>query len=372
MDRVCLESLWRQRLHKEGWSSDTTAVAVKSLAGSTWSTYNNILTDFDIFACQHGHSVQSWPEWVAADFVMFLAVKSSRPKARLLHFSAALSCLFRVQNRPGDNLQDLRKLIDGVIKHGTTSPLQRSCIMPLKPFQKLFLSWPPNSKLSLQHLRLKAITLLALTAMLRPSDIVPRSGHIFRCSFVTEHPDASGALSIYLHGIKNDKDRDGFRITLHPIQDCEQLCLVVALLCYMTRTIVHVGNPEGPVFLSLTRPYAALLAKSVAGVLNWAIALCGLDKDVYSAKNFRPTGATAAVSGGMDPDQVRLLGRWKNSDTFLKHYVHSQPSKHMSATILGLPQVSESKHFVSQSPFRFNAFSQNVSFAKRMRRSVVS
>ena len=47
--------------------------------------------------------------------------------------------------------------------------------MPIAPFRQLFLSWEPNDELPIKQLHLKSITLLALTLMLRPSDIAPKS-----------------------------------------------------------------------------------------------------------------------------------------------------------------------------------------------------
>ncbi len=209
--------------------------------------------------------------------------------------------------------------------------------MPLQPFLTLFVNWDSNFALSLERLRLKAITLFALAAMLRPSDVAPGSGHKFTRQNI--QPLESGALQIYLHHIKNDRDRDGFCIILQPSKQ-PQMCPVDALNTYLMRTMVQAGGPAGPVFISLVPPYWALCAGTVAGILNWAIELAGLDSSIYSAKNFRPTGATTAIDQGMNSEQVRALGRWKNQDTFLKHYVHSQPSTKMTDAILCVIETS--------------------------------
>ena len=34
-----------------------------------------------------------------------------------------------------------------------------------------------------------------------------------------------------------------------------------------------------------------------------------------------PSTATKAVDGGMDPDKVRRIGRWKTTSVFYEHYV---------------------------------------------------
>ncbi len=178
--------------------------------------------------------------------------------------------------------------------------------MPVDAFQKLFSAWKPSSQLALDYLRLKTITLLALAAMLRPSDIAPKSGLKFTRKSVSS--DREGGLIIYLHGIKNDQDHDGFRIVLRPIPENKKLCPVESLIVYMSRTTVQAGGIKGLVFVTLKRPYVAINANTVAKILNAAIQLAGLDPTQYSAKNFRPTGATMAITNGQNPEQICALG----------------------------------------------------------------
>ena len=56
-----------------------------------------------------------------------------------------------------------------------------------------------------------------------------------------------------------------------------------------------------------------------------AIHITGLGNQGYSAKAFRPTGATAAIDSGKNPDIVMKTGRWKTASVFPDHYVHSHP-----------------------------------------------
>ncbi|XP_068205389.1 neuroligin-3-like [Palaemon carinicauda] len=52
-------------------------------------------------------------------------------------------------------------------------------------------------------------------------------------------------------------------------------------------------------------PYGALSSKAITNILNESIALVGLPRKVYSAKSFRPSGATKAISPGFDPNMVQ-------------------------------------------------------------------
>ena len=68
--------------------------------------------------------------------------------------------------------------------------------------------------------------------------------------------------------------------------------------------------------------------------LDSAINMAGLSNQGYSAKCFRPTGATYAIQLGYDPEIIMRVGRWKTRSVFFEHYVHSQvPSDYTSALL---------------------------------------
>ena len=78
-------------------------------------------------------------------------------------------------------------------------------------------------------------------------------------------------------------------------------------------------------FTPLNYPYSALSLSSIAKILCKAIEWAELNDQGFSAKSFRPTGATAAVQNNVNPDRVRQTGRWRNRECFEKHYVHAIP-----------------------------------------------
>ena len=59
---------------------------------------------------------------------------------------------------------------------------------------------------------------------------------------------------------------------------------VCALKCYMDRTDKF-RSIDGPVFLTLYKPYRGIDASTVAKILNDAIVLAGLSKDQFSASH---------------------------------------------------------------------------------------
>ena len=214
--------------------------------------------------------------------------------------------------------------------------------MPIAPFWQLFLSWEPNDELPIKQLRLKSITLLALTLMLRPSDIAPKSvtynpiseqlvPQLFSTRHITFHDN--GSASIVFHGIKNDTTRSGFEVLL-PCDENARLDPVSALKSYITRTDIHRPYPEAPVFLTIQPPFRAIRASTVVNLMEEAIRIAGLGNQGYSAKTLRPTGATAAIDSGKHPDIVMKTGRWKTASVFRDHYVHSQPPADFTHDVL--------------------------------------
>lgn len=101
----------------------------------------------------------------------------------------------------------------------------------------------------------------------------------------------------------------------------------------MERTRGHRGQ-ESPVFISLKSPYNAIDSSTVSRILEEAIVLAGLSTKEFTAKSFRPAGATTAIAQNMNPEIVRKVGRWKNQEVFFEHYVHSQtPSEHTESVL---------------------------------------
>ena len=88
---------------------------------------------------------------------------------------AALSCFSEAMSLQSLHSTNISRLINGLVKSGTMEPMRRSKVMPVENFVSMFASWPGNYLLSIDKLCLKCLTLLALVAMMRPSDAAPMS-----------------------------------------------------------------------------------------------------------------------------------------------------------------------------------------------------
>ena len=312
MENLCLENLWATRLRQEGWSDAAIQQFVMNCTPATWNTYNRQASMFMEFCHQAGLKTTSATSATVAEFMCSLAKLSTHPKALLNTTSAALSQLYRALGVPSPVNEDIYKLLTGITKAETTKPMMRLEVMPRKPFITMFKEWGVNERLLTAALRLKAVTLLTLTIILRPSDIAPRFIHISQQGIVNSNVFTRDkvffteqGMVLYLHGVKNDYSRDGFHVCVNLASD-PVICPVRTLEDYLERT--SGASPKGPVFVLLKDVYKPITVTVISGILNKAIKLAGLDSKVYSAKNFRPTSATAAVESGLEPDQVRAVG----------------------------------------------------------------
>ena len=125
-------------------------------------------------------------------------------------------------------LDDIQGLIVALVKYGTLKPMEHSKVMSVSAFSDLFTGWEDNWCISNRDLGLKTICLLALSAMLRPSDIVPndviydpKSGRSTPAVFTTECVDfnSDGSMTLRFHGIKNNTQRSGFEVVIQPYMD---------------------------------------------------------------------------------------------------------------------------------------------------------
>ena len=277
-----------------------------------------------------------------AEFMCELADNSERPQSVLKSALAAISCLYKV--KAADDISQRREvhdMKDALIKCATTRPMERSKVMPVKPFYKLFKSWPKNEDLSIKHLRLKVITLMALTLMLRPSDIAPKGTHVIgtdktKYVFSTDNIKqlADGGLMVTFFGTKNDTSRSGFEVHLPPSSDAE-IDPCTALLCYIARTDDIRPLADKPVFLTLRKPFKAIDASTASDIMAESISLAGLGGQGYGPKCFRPTGATVAVETKHDPADIMKTGRWKTASVFFEHYVHAKNKETYTDSLLG-------------------------------------
>lgn len=267
-----------------------------------------------------------------ANFLCDMAHHSERPESVLKSCLAALNFLFQGMGKsPPTHSGDIDRLVTALVKTCTKRPMKRQKPMPISAFVDLFEHMGPNCSLSLNDLRLKAITLLALTAMTRPSDLAPKAKQLssidnslvpVTLSVNDVNFEEDGSMTIHFHGTKNDYNRQGFEVNIPPNADNSNCDPVECLRSYINRTESCRSVDMNALLITLRPPYRAIKADTVASILDESIKRAGLQG--FSAKSFRPTGASTAVALGVLPETVMKLGRWKTKEVFLNHYVYAK------------------------------------------------
>ena len=338
-----LESQWCDTLSAEGWADSAIAVFCEAWAPKTRALYNCMLKKCNNFCTSHSIPFPPASTKDLADFLMYLTQSSQAPRAQLNTAGAALTSLYNALHMHNFiHEPQIQLLITGAVKAGTSTPAKKSLVMPVAPLRHMLYSLGDNMQMDIDKLRLKALTSLALVCMLRPSDIAPRTNEVDattgnstrRIFGASQVRFRDNAVTITFLGIKNDTSRSGFEVTLPASQD-KLLDPVHTLQTYLLRTeACRRQIDREPVFITLQEPYHAISADTARHILDNAINLAGLSGHGFSAKCFRPTGATYAVELGYDPELVMRIGRWKTRSVFFDHYVHSQVPSNFTTSLL--------------------------------------
>jgi len=302
-----------------------TALA-KSLAPNTLKHYNGYLARFAAFCREEG--LASWRDASTDHVLSFLALIASgvgRPGPTLDAAIPALRLAFagaRVSPLDSHLLSRLRKglVADTVRVRAVTEPL------PVLPLVQWLRSLPDTPQLSSERLRVKCAALLAVVLIARPADLA-----CITLDGIVISEDLS-EMTISLLAFKNDYHRDGAVLR---VQACSvpKLCLIrtVHRLVGVVRrrwpraSHLFVGDNNG-------KP---LKPASISRLLKDACQAAGIG-DRYTARNFRPGGATRGIAAGLPLDLVMHIGRWRDINTVYAHYLRSSPGANTTDALLGV------------------------------------
>ena len=108
----------------------------------------------------------------------------------------------------------------------------------------MFLKWPEDSELSIKDLRLKCIVLLSLIFMCQHSNLAPKAQLFNPADSSTSVnqvflPDSNNSITIRFLGIKKDRDRLVFEVSVdlyNAFKEHSKINPVLALHSYIAQT----------------------------------------------------------------------------------------------------------------------------------------
>ena len=178
-----------------------------------------------------------------------------------------------------------------------------------------------NEGLSLKLLSLKLVTLLALTAPDRSSDLAKKD-----LRFRVYYPEG---VSFRLPGLsKTSKPGDSPKSSFHAsFGEDKDLCPVSCLKCYETNTKEFRStdiNQNNKLFLSYISPHNPVTSSTLARWIKNMLQLAGIDTGIFSAHSIRGASTSEALRQGISITEILGMADWSQESTFSKFYYRPQ------------------------------------------------
>ncbi len=210
-------------------------------------------------------------------------------------------------------------------RHPLVAQLMKGIYHAKPPTPKYSSTWDPAVVLShfsatagrtlslLQQAR-KVVTLLALTTLLRCSEIT---------SIQTETIEFSGSKVSFGLGALRKSQRSGplKRYSLSEWTQNRALCPLTCLRTYLERTRSLRSSHNGKqLFIGSTKPHNPVTSSTVGRWIKEQLKEAGIDTSVFSAHSTRGAAASKAASSGVSIQSILKQGHWANESTFSKFY----------------------------------------------------
>ena len=277
------------------------------------NSYDGVLKRFDRFCTDNDYQYFPTTTAAVAHFFRDISSKSIRPGPSLITASAAIAGMYKGSAHSDPTKSQLLTMLkQAIVNTGTKQPRKNTPTFPISKLTSYLSELGEDDTLEVKTLRAKAIVLLALVGLFRPSDL-----ERIKLDHLNFGPNS---VVIANFGGKTDKDMAGIPTTITGSSSV-LLCPVRALHNYITRTEQNRQRlSEKSIFLYLNDKQAEPLgSQRIAKIMTLTLQAAGIDDT--TARSFRKSGASAAINKGTDPDLIMKLGRWKSVDVFYKHYV---------------------------------------------------
>jgi len=177
----------------------------------------------------------------------------------------------------------------------------------------LFKKWQDNRDLSLQHLSLKLVALLALTTAQRVQTLAS-----IKISNISGSRFKEIFISARLKTSKVNKTQPS--LLLMPFTNNLKLCVVSCLNSYLDRT-ASIRNDEDFLFISFLKPHSKVCSQTLSRWLKTVLELANVDVNIFKGHSFRHASTSKARTANVNLDVIFSRAGWsKGSLMFAKYY----------------------------------------------------
>lgn len=237
-----------------------------------------------------------------------------------------------VEGNPIGQHHLILKLMKGIYNSKPPKPRYEST-WSIDLITNYYINLAPNAELSLSALSEKLAVLLALTSMLRVSELAS----IDRLSVVVSEEKVSFALS---KPRKAQKSGPLHNISINSFIANPKLCPVacVGFYVYLTDHLRNEGNSHR-LFISTVRPHKPVTGSSLGRWIKTALGRAGVDTSVFKAHSARGAAASKAVGAGIPVDTVLKTAHWSVESTFTKFYYREVVSENIAEAVLNVSDI---------------------------------
>lgn len=187
---------------------------------------------------------------------------------------------------------------------------------------------PANPDLSLAAISRKLAILLALTSMLRVSEL----SSIDRQSVEIGNDRAVFSL---VKPRKAQKDGALHNIIIKKFTNNPNLCPVACLGYYVFQTDPLRNDANSKLlFLATVKPYKPVSGSSVGRWIKVFLGDAGIDTSTFKAHSTRGAAASKAARSGVPVDSILKTAHWSSQSTFTKFYLREVQPANISEAVL--------------------------------------
>ena len=192
-----------------------------------------------------------------------------------------------------------------------------------------FVSLPENKELSFTIISQKLVTLIALSCLLRMSEISAISVSSIHCS--------DGVATFSISRPRKTQHVGPLRSFSLP-RLSGPTCPVDCLINYLERSSTLRQNGSDNLFISLRRPYKTVGASTIGRWIKQYLHRAGINQS-FGAHSTRGSASSKAVNAGVPVDQILKAASWKSESVFNRFYRRS-PSPNVVAQAVLTQSIS--------------------------------
>lgn len=224
--------------------------------------------------------------------------------------------------------------------HPMVIRLLRGCYNLNPPRTKYNSTWDPevifnylkrlaeNEDLNLKLLSAKLVTLIALSSLLRVSEIAS----ICRASVSF----TSSAVSFQLTKPRKAQHQGPLKVISLPTCPERSICPVRSLGSYLYETDpIRTDASAGKLVLSTTFPHHDVTGSTVGRWIKSVMREAGINIETFSAHSARSAAAFKAFARGVPVDSILRSAHWSSNSTFQKFY-HKAMIPDVASAVLGI------------------------------------